>query len=198
MKKILSAVVLVIAAAGFTGCEEETTSPNTPAATNYFPMTQGSSWTYEVTSMFSDSAQTETKTITGDTTVNGKKYVRINSTEEESTSEFMRRSNDTIFALNDGTDDIVAIERKGATWSKTYTEDGVSSTVTFTTKDKGISRTLSGKTYSDVLHVQGAGSVIIGNQTMEMEFNGYLAKGVGPIEESTPISVAKLKTYTIK
>ncbi|MES2766740.1 MAG: hypothetical protein V4642_12770 [Bacteroidota bacterium] len=200
MKKILSAVLLVVAV-GFTGCEEEVTAPTpTPAASNYFPMTQGSSWTYDLTVGFpTDTVYTETKTITGDTTVNGKKYVRVLSTDEESTPEYFRRSNDTVFTLNEnGNDEIVAIERKGASWTKTYVEEGESMTIVFNTVDKGISRTVSGKPYSDVLHVKGVGEVNIGGQTTSMEFNGYLAKGVGPIEENTPISSAKLKTYSIK
>lgn len=198
MKKILAAVLLV-AAVGFTGCEEETTSPNTPAGANYFPMTQGSSWTYEVTNIFvPGSVDTDTKTIAGDTTVNGKKYFRVNSTDS-GTSDFIRRSNDTIFTLSEeGTDEIMAIERKGATWTKTFTDDEASTTVVFTVVDKGIGHTVSGKSYSDVLHVRGEGSLVVEDETIEMEFNGYFAKGVGPVEESTPLGSSKLKSHTIK
>jgi hypothetical protein len=199
MKKILSAVLFVMAI-GLTGCEEQTTTPNTPTGTNYFPMTQGSHWTYEITADFGDTVltSTETKTISGDSTVNGKKYFQVNSSDSEY-PEFIRRSGDTVFTLSEeGIDEIMSIERKGASWERTFSSEGLRTTVTFTVLEKGINRSVMGKTYNDVLHVQGIGSIAIGNQTSEMEFNGYFAKGVGPIEETTPFTVAKLKSHSIK
>jgi len=196
MKKIVALAAFTVISAAFTGCEES--DPTAPGAGNntYFPLSNGSSWTYEAESFFG--TVEETVTIQGDTTINGRKYIRAVHSGEEGEIEYMRRSNDTVFAYEDGIERIRVIERQGASWSESFEEEEVSGTMTYTVKSKGGNRTVLNRQYSNILHVEATGSMEINGEVEEIEFNGYLAKGIGLIEESSPLAVSKLKSYTIK
>lgn len=202
MKKVLAAVLFAAVGAGFTGCEDNPSTPDggSPSSTDktYYPLTQGSTWTYETATFLGSGTSTET--IKGDTVINGKKYVKIVDAEDAEDIDYARRSNDTLFSLNEDmeTETIMAIERVGASWTIQENEDGNTSTSTFTVTEKGVNRSVLNKTYSDVLHIHTVGYMTIEGESDTLTADTYLAKGVGMIENSSMLGTIRLKSYNIK
>ena len=200
------------------GCKKDDTDDNTGGTNNntadYSPLSTGSTWTYE-----SSNGTSYTLTSSGkDTVAMGKTY------------KVLANSNGAnVYKMKSGTDhyQYVVIPELGstgiealflkeeaavnATWqhSQLLTVPNIPlplpTTFTYTLKEKGISRTVKGKAFADVIHVglvvsvTGLGSLGGGEV--------YYAKGVGLIEGSLRLTFSGtevvnqtnlLTSYTIK
>lgn len=189
----------------------------TPSGGDYLPLTSGSTWKY---SYASDGGTRDTLilTMTGGTTkINGKTYYDAMSTYRQGTSQgYFYAGNHIYTTRSAAVGASVSIELQllndtasvGYQWTSSPTDDGTldgqpAKTVN-TIVEKGISRTVNGMTFTNVIHTRvqllydtGAGIV----PTITYDF--YLAKDVGLIENDsntldTFYETETLFDYTIK
>ncbi|HYF03096.1 MAG TPA: hypothetical protein VEC36_06960 [Patescibacteria group bacterium] len=200
MKKLLKPAIL----AGMLllgSCDDETaTNPTPQNAVNYFPLTYGSTWTYELTT---DGVSSTTKdSITGDTLINGRSYVNILSytagTTPYSYTESYRKNGDTIFIRHENTDLITLIGRSGSMWRETITADNYENKTTYSVVHSGVTHTVEGTTYSDAIHVKKIQVITTTGVRDTLRSDIYFAKNVGLIEQVLPSGTLRLKNYTVK
>lgn len=194
MKKSVAIALLAVI---FTQCKKDSALSAPP---DYVATGTGSTFTYHFAS---DSVNTDfTLTATSrDTSVSGRSYRVFSSTD--SVNRYFAKDGHNYYKLS-------AIPNLAITPADLYLKDDAAlntswagDAVTFhldsvpfplianfnnTIKEKGISRTVSGKTYNDVIHVR---------QDIDVTFAGsiggldrYYAPGVGLIEEDTHISIS--------
>jgi hypothetical protein len=214
MKRGLLSVFVVLAFC-FAECKKDSTTM--PAGESYLPLTDGSSWVY---SYSSDGGSTDTLTLrmTGGTTViNSKTYYNISSTYKEGTSMGYFYVGDHTYAtrtIDGSTGSSIEIQLLndtapvGYSWTTIPTESGqiggVPARTVNTIMEKNITRTLHGKTFSNVIHTQVQLQYNFGSgyQT-SVTYDFYLARGVGMIEDDantldTFYETETLFDYTIK
>lgn len=216
MKKILLTLPFA-ALIALAGCKKDSSNKPTTLPDSYWPLTPGSSWTYK------DVAGTSTTSYTvnmtgGTSTINDKKYYITTAVKYGTNIINYVYEGNHIYALraafaslggtslefqvcNDG-------EPAGFTWTTQPSDDGFINGVAAQTVNKVVStngnRTVNGKTYGNVIHMQ---------VDLQYDFGGgfesaaiydfYLAKGVGLIEsdtssEGTSIDSSTLTSYTVK
>ena len=182
----------------YSGCKKSSPQPTNGAplsANSYLPVTSGSSWVYAVTSRYSTDTVT-VKMNTTNATIDGKTYYTANSTSKHSGSAgiYFYEGNHiyTIHSFNIYADTILDLQIYNDTASvfKSWTSIPVPSgkigntpvQVVSTIFQRGLTKTFSGKTYTDVVAVtvnieydnSGAGYY---QDTSDYVY--YLAKGVG-------------------
>ena len=180
----IAAVLLV-----FTGCSKDD-SPSS-AKTDFSPSTSGSNWTYHYTE--GTTVKTVKMIAVKDTTINSKAYTIYTNDLIDTT--YMAKSGNDYYRFQSfpalGINDFEELYLKDnldvdGTWSSTttinYSGFNVPVTLNDTIKGKGETRTVEGKTYSDVTHVKlGIVTTIFGN-VGGGDF--YYAKGVGLIDNT--------------
>jgi hypothetical protein len=211
MKKILLTVLSVTVIA-FAGCKKD--SSNKPSATTsntYLPVTKGSTWTYnDVTAGKSD---TRTITLTGATTqINGKTYdnITINTVSSGNTTGYLFASNHQYAMRVLGPQVAITLELQlgldnqtaGYSWTTTPTDDGkvegFPTRLVNTIKETGITKTVNGKSYSNVIHTQANLQYDFGTgYTTAGTYDYYLAKGVGLIELTLNMNGSNYETETL-
>ena len=162
----------------------------------YMPVCNGSWYTYLDTLATAPSVTTDTLRFVKDTTIDSKTFVKIYSPLSKSTTYYNCTDGATRLitynlAVSTGTvlaADITFIKANlpvGGTWTDKLANP-LGQEVDYNSKivEKGITRTLSGKTYTDVIHVNTETGVnapgfgfIATNST-----DYYFAKGIGLIE----------------
>ncbi|HZX58723.1 MAG TPA: hypothetical protein VFE54_08355 [Mucilaginibacter sp.] len=213
MKRGLFSVFAVIIFCCF-ACKKE--ANQNPAAGEYLPLTDGSTWKYKYASD-GGSADTLTIKMTGGTTlINGKTYYNAASTYKQGTSLGYFYAGNHIYATRTVDEGLGSIELQllndtasvGYQWLTVPTENGQLGGTPVQTintiKEKNITRTLNGKTFNNVIHTQvqlqhnnGSGFAT----TVTYDF--YLAKGIGLIENDsntldTLFETETLFDYTVK
>lgn len=199
MRKYL--IILAMAFICCSGCKKSSSpqpSNGAPSsAGSYLPVTSGSSWVYAVTSRYSSDTVT-VKMNTTNATVDGKNYYTANSTSKHNGSAgiYFYEGNHiyTIHSFNVYADTILDLQIYNdtasvfKTWVSLPAPSGkIGNTpvrVESTISQKGLTKTFSGKTYTDVVAVtvnieydiSGAGYY---QDTSDYTY--YLAKGVGII-----------------
>jgi hypothetical protein len=186
----------------------------TPNSDSYQPVTKDSYWKFaEITG---NATNTETHTITGTTaTFNNKLYYTFNivSTALGNTTGYYYHGNDSYSYR--GTSAGFTVEylylkdnyAVGKTWTAPITDNGtlnsVSAQLIGQILESGISKTVSGKTFANVIHTQLLIQYDMGNgfETIQTQ-DYYIAKGIGIIEgdgnTSGLISTSKLSEFTVK
>ena len=185
-------------------------STNTPPAqqdTTYLTTSAGSTWNYHETDASGTTPIDEDYTLTStsrDTSINGKSY-HIFSSSDGSTQYFNVTGHDyyqfdslpatlgtSVFERLYLKDNVAA----ATTWSQdiNVTLSGVPFPIpiiiTYNILEKGISRTVNGTTYTDVIHVATSiSSTFIPSTALVTNINGYYAKKYGLIESSTIIQL---------
>lgn len=202
MRNIFVAVACVIC---FGACKKKTET----ISTDYLPLTVGSSWTYNI------NGNTNKLTVTNkDTVAHGRTYKVLsnsngaNQYQAKSGSEYYRLA---IFPgiVPNGVDELYlkADQNVNATWQFNIpiSISGIPVNVTskYTITEKGISKSVQGKNYTDVIRVKQEFLSPFGNSG-----NGehFYAKGVGLISSSLTITIpgqnsttnAELVSYEIK
>jgi hypothetical protein len=196
------------------GCKKE--ANKSPANGEYLPLTDGFTWKYDYAS---DGGSTDTlivKMTGGTTVINSKTYYNAASTYKQGTSLGYFYAGNHTYATRTTDNGAGSIELQllndtasvGYTWVASPTDNGMvgaypAQTVN-TIKEKNITRTLNGITFTNVIHTQvqlqynfGAGF----ETTITYDF--YLAKGIGLIENdantlNTLYETETLFDYTVK
>ena len=198
-----------------TGTDTTTTTTNTNSD-SYQPVTKNTYWKYS--GVIAGSTETETQTMTGDTAIfNNKTYYAVNvtSTVAGNSTEYYYHGDDnyTMRSTSNGGFTIEYLYLKdnyeiGKTWTSPITDDGtlnsVSAQIVGKIVEQGITKTISGKKFTGVVHTQllvqydlGSGFETV--QTLDY----YIAKGIGIVEadSSSPsgvLSTSAITDYSIK
>lgn len=205
-------ILVTIAAVYFSGCKKSNNDPTPGSSDTYLPVTAGSTWTY--IDAVNGSSETSTIKMTGATaTFNGKTYygmTQVSTSQGTKTGYFY--SADHSYALRGYTAAGGGLtleiqlgndkEAVGYTWTTTPTDngeiEGIPARTVNTIKEKGISKTVNGKKYDDVIHTQISLQYNFGSYEEYALYDVYLAKGVGMIETDTSIPGGYLETQTLK
>jgi hypothetical protein len=179
------------------GCKKD--KIEAPSLNDYLPLTDGSVWKY---SYGSDGGHTDTLTITmtgGTTKINGKTYYNVTSTYKEGFSlGYFYAGNHFYATRTAAVGSNAAMEFQllndtasvGYHWVTRPTDDGkvgdTPAQTVSTIMEKGISRSINGRTFNDVIHtkVEVQYDYGTGFQTF-VTYDFYLAKGVGLIESDS-------------
>jgi hypothetical protein len=197
-----NALILLAATIIFTDCNKNDSNPGSNTSGTYINANAGSTWTYHednssgVTPTSSDYTVTSTSQ---DSTINGRKYHIYNYSYGG--SQYLSASGHNYYQY----DSIpitggVNVERlylkddaeQGATWSQDFdlTVSGLTVKLTATNKieEKGISRTVNGKAYTNVTHVSTSlSTALIPASAFTSSIDSYYAPKVGMIENTTVI-----------
>lgn len=175
---------------------------------SYLPTTKGSSWTYQ--SDMTGSTELSTSYLTGAITpINGQNYYELKTTAlgKESIGYYFVK--DKKYKVRSATvesntmleffilDDNLPV---GGEWVATMTADGSVNGVPGRTKNKiiesGITKTVLNKTYKNVIHTHIIVQYDLGSGFQNfVDYNFYLAKGVGVIETDTNFGTYKTSSY---
>lgn len=196
-----------------------TTSGTTVSTTDtYQPVTKGSYW--KTVSTLAPGI-TSTATMSGETeTINGKIYYAVNSTASGSTDTYKSyyyHGNDiyllrsTTLVANITVDFLYLKDNYtiGKTWTTPVTDDGlvngVPGQIVGKIVEQGITKTVGGKNFTNVIHTQLRLQYDIGSGFEDTEtFDFYIAKNVGIIQVDANIPAANiissstLTDYSIK
>lgn len=181
----------------------------TPTGTvNYSPLSAGSSWTYNFTENAS-SAKTFTLTVTDkDTVVNGRTY-KVLTNSDGSQNNYLAKSDSNYYRFA-AFADIGSFEELylkdnrevNSTWPGTATINYLGSPfplvadLTYTIKEKGISHSVNGKAYNDVIHIRlDIDIALAGGNVGGGDF--YYAKDIGLIENNISLTFLG-QSYTSK
>ncbi len=203
-KYIQSLFVVASSFVLFTNCSKDDDS--TPATANYSPLTNGSNWTYNFTQ--GTTTGSYKLTVNRDSTINGKAYKVLTSSVGQ--NRYMARNNNEYYRFQsfptlgiNNFEELYLVDNKevNGTWTNTanftYNFNGQSipltATLSYTLKEKGITRTVNNKAYSDVIHVRLDISVSLVGTIGGGDF--YYAKGVGMIEDNISISGSNIPSY---
>lgn len=173
-------------------CDKKDDSAPTPIADkDFLPTSVGSTWTY-------GGITPHTATITGaNKNINGKVYVEAEVKQGASVSKsYVLKENKvyTTMGMVQGMGSMALVVLKedaavGETWEQTTITNGVDTKFTFTVAEKNISKTVGGKNYDNVIHMNvkysnsfsgedfGLGTEL--GLTLSVDY--YYAKGVGLI-----------------
>lgn len=186
-------------------CFKEDTTPTPPAASSYVNTSSGSTWNYHLVDNSTGSASSADYTITStarDTSINGKSYhVYDNSLGSHQynalTGSDYYQYDSLPTGLGAGAVDRLYLKDNLAatgTWTQnlTITVPGspfpIPFTITNTIAEKGITRTVNGTAYDDVIHVSTViASVLIPSSSLSTNINSYYAPKYGLIENSNNI-----------
>ena len=210
-------ILITIAAVVAAGCKKSNNDPSPDASDTYLPVTSGTTWTYD--DVIGTSHGTDIITLTGATsTINGKKYYALTGDKNGTKTTGYFYAADHSYALR-GSNASVGItleiqlgndsQPAGYTWTTHPTDDGLVEGIPAQTINKiiakGISKTVNGKSYDNVIHTQVTLQYNIGGYQTAAVYDIYMAKGIGMIEEDTDMTMVglayekqTLKSYTIK
>lgn len=202
MKIVFTGVLMVVCIVLATGCKKDEVGP---ATVNFSPLSAGSTWTYE----FKENTNSpETFTLTAlskDTSANNKSY-KVLSVSNGTKNQYLAKSEANYYRLATfpavGIENVEELylkenETVNGTWSFNtsfvYLGSTVTATLTYTIKEKNITRTVKGKGYNNVVHVRSDISIqggLIGGGDF------YYADGVGLIENQILIQPPFGQSYT--
>ncbi|TPE42953.1 hypothetical protein [Pontibacter mangrovi] len=184
------------------GDKEEDPSPTT-AELDYQPYSKGSTWTYGGDKPYTITATGNTKEI------EGKTFSEFETKQDSETwKSYFLKEKDVYTAVgmhptmgNIAIDFLKVETPEGKPWYQTNTINGIETKMTFTIIAKGLSKTVEGKTYQDVIHVQMNSTYIFMGEEVELDLptDYFWAKGVGLIlTDAGPLGKMPLTTYNIK
>lgn len=222
-------IVLVLLAIGYMGCNEDLYKPPAPSpADSYFPQTLGSTWTYrdsiygektDTVNIYGVKIDVVTYTINGSTTdfnsgicYNADMLSGLNG---NGMAYFFAKRH--TFGLREPTvpfgltyfELLIDTASIGYTWTSTPTAnrllngDLIQSINTI--REKGITKVVGGKTFTNVIHTSANFQILIDGVGFHniAYYDYYLAKGIGLIEKDTYAygnlnAVKTIMSYTIK
>jgi hypothetical protein len=197
-KTFLTPVILVFLA--FSACKKSSSTPENVAL--YLNNTAGNTWTYELAETESGTITTSNYTLTAtarDTNINGKGF-RIFNNSGIGNEYYFKNNNDYTEFLDIDLLSNLQFENlylradapAGSSWSQNIppiTSSGITANLMKydTVIEKGISKTVKGKTYTDVIHVASAIKItsisvpVIPLNSLQSSIHNYYAPGVGRI-----------------
>lgn len=188
-------------------CKKSSSDGSSTQIDPYMSLAAGNSWTYETVNNLTTVISTNTLASTNrDSTINGKSYHVFTNSNGAANEYYNISGSDyytfrNLISLGTGTtvEHIYLKENAtvGLSWSQTITIapfSGVPTTVpltiTNTITEKGLTRTVNGKTYSNVIHVTtvlASSSLPAGSLTTDI--HTYYAPKYGMIESRNKITV---------
>jgi hypothetical protein len=204
MKNILFAVVAICG--GFLSCKKGST-PTPADSTKYMSYTANSSWNYEMHDILKSATASYTVTATGsDSTINGKTYHIF--TQSGSPNQYYLLSGNDYYSfqnlpatLSGALFENIYIKDNaavGTSWNQQYsvTTSGIPLTITITNSiaEKGISKTVNGTSYTDVIHVTStlavaAFGIPLPSGAVTSDVQNFYAKKYGLIQSDYKIDV---------
>ncbi|MFI5162702.1 MAG: hypothetical protein ACHQHN_15590 [Sphingobacteriales bacterium] len=207
MKRGLFSILAVLTFCCF-GCKKDS-NPG-PNAGEYLPLTEGSFWKYHYVS---DGGTTDTlivKMTGGTAVINGRTYYNASSIYKRGTNPGYFYAGNHLYSTRTVEGSQGAIELQllndtasvGYTWITVPTADGTLGGTPVRTlntiKEKGITRTLNGKTFTDVIHSQVQLQYNNGSGfSTAVTYDFYLARGIGPIENDSNTEDVLHETETL-
>ena len=197
--------ILIVAVLFFSSCKKDDSSQNTPPNVSYANTTIGSSWTYHQTDLSGTNSSLDYTVTSGsnDTTINSRKYhvyqYSYGGSEYLAVDGHNYYQYDSI-PITGG----INIERlylkddvsAGDTWKQDFsiTIPGfpipIPLTVQNTMAEKGISMTVNGKSYSNVIHVTTTLSASgVPSSALSSAIDSYYAPDYGLIQNTTVIQL---------
>lgn len=215
--KTLTIFCLLVAAL-FSACKKESSSPddnNTSSSDSFQPLSVNSTWKYSVDYPVKDTMSMTI--ISGTKSFNGKAYQTVQSKTKTSTSISYFFNKDHFFNMRSttvGSGDAMDFTylndtaKVNFTWTAKITDDGtvegIPARMIGKIAEKGISKTVSGKNYTNVIHTTVSLQYALTGTTYNTygTYDFYVAQGIGIIEIDASTlgttSATKLISYAIK
>lgn len=196
----------LLASGMFAGCSSNATGPSTSDTTQqtpnqattdtYFPLTEGSTWTYV-------GIRSYTETALGDSTIGGKSWKKL--TSDIGGVAYARWVGSKLMGINISPiiapDEICGLDiTQGAQWTFDLNAGGADNHYIFVDSLQGQSISVLGKNYSDVIVVHLSDYLTYaGSSFLATEALYYYAKGVGLVlADFGPSGKLELQSYSIK
>lgn len=208
MKKILFGSLLFSVV--LSSCSKNDDNEDNSPSENYLHTTAGSTWNYRtIDNTTPGTPEDYTRTSTNkDTTINGKSY-HVYSNSSTGESEYNTKVGNDYFIFQALPDELggtnvenlylKANASVNSSWNQSYPIDvmgfSISATVTNKITEKGISRTVNGVVYNNVIHVKtdiAISGLPPGTVTFTTDIHQYYAPRVGLIEAKNKIDVTIL------
>lgn len=201
MKKLLAILPLLVIFFAV-GCNSDSTTSGgggTLVTGTYSPLTTGSWWKYQT------DTNTYTLVVGPSATINGKTYTSLYDQADTTNSSVLRNEGTTTYTITvDSTLAVVDVvyykQSVGATWSYDGPSIfGVTTKFNGETVEGGLSRTVLGSTYTNVMHTRLKTTVDAFGFKTTTTTDYYFAKDIGLIETVTEgASTDRLVEYSIK
>lgn len=144
----------------------------------YYPLAVGNQWVYG-----QPDGSTFTNTVTEeDPSVPGR-FTMVNSAL--GTPQFIRKEGATYLtdSFEAGNFQVLLRDdlKQGDTWDIKFTANGIESILSMTVKEKGVSMDIAGKTYGDMLVIEGESKMVFNGNPMPLNFftKYHYSPGVG-------------------
>lgn len=144
----------------------------------YYPLAPGNSWTYR-----QSDGSTFTNTVTSaDLSVPGK-FTMVNSVLAK--DQFIRKEGPAYLtdSFEPGNYQVLLRDdlEAGDSWEIKFKANGLDSVLSMKVKEKGASREIEGKTFRDLLVLEGESKVLVAGNLMSINFftQYYYAPGIG-------------------
>ena len=203
INKFIVSLIIVVSAFTFNACRENSSSDIIPVsnAGQYLNLNTGSSWEYSA----DGSTNTTVVKVTDSTKLAFTKNYKIfhSTTLGVTTSNYYTYKNGNYYLLiaktAGGYEELIYLKDSsevGKKWSATVSPNGTSVVYNYEVKENGLTQTINGTTYTNVVHVKL--TVPISGYTAD----AYYAPKVGLIKSdaitSGVTSKTELKSYTLK
>lgn len=205
---ILSLILSISFSFLFSSCKKDDDEESPTEQGSYFPLTTGSTWTYQ-----DEANQTYVQTLTNQTKSVGGFSWNVMSIEpnfiDEDILVRIDPSTQKVYYGNDFTDGggvllVIAIAdldaKVGDTWTDTFEDDGFTLEYKMTLLEKDAKKTINGKSYDNVMSVKVDESFrpFVDGVTTDKS-TWYFAKGIGVIAiEYEDGDYSRLIDYSIK
>lgn len=193
-------------------CSEEKEPEPESAATaenEYIPLTAGSTWTYGAEGG-NGTTTGYTTTVTGATKViNGKTYLEVEQKEGGVTTKYHIIKDKGVYTAvgmhpQMGNLELSLLKEEtpiGKPWEVTYTANGILCKMSLTIEAKELSKTVSGRTYKNVMQVKSVTTFTFMGEELPTSatMHYYYAKGVGLIlSDAGTLGKFPLLSYSVK
>lgn len=188
-------------------CKKSNSPVITPSADVYMNVAAGSTWQFALTDNIASKTTNYTLTSTAkDTTISSRQY-HVYTNTPAGTSEYYLISGGDYYTYRDlgvnlGNNKVEILYLKdniaaGTNWDQSFSLTvfppplpQIHATISNTVVDKGISRTVNGVTYSNVIHIKSTlSSSDIPAANLTSDINNYYAPKVGVIETTNKINL---------
>ncbi len=144
----------------------------------YYPLAVGNQWVYGLAD-----GSTFTNTVTEVDPSTPGRFTMMNSAQ--GTPQFIRKEGDAYLtdSFEAGNFQVLLRDdlKPGDCWDIKFTANGIESVLAMTVKEKGISMDIGGKTYNDLLVIEGESKMLYNGNLMPLNFftKYHYSPGVG-------------------
>ncbi len=145
---------------------------------SYYPLAAGNQWTYGQAG-----GSTFTNTVTEEDPTAPGRFTMVNSAL--GIPQFIRKEGNAYLTDSFEAGNFQVLLRDdlnvGDTWDIKFTANGIESVLAMTVKEKGVSMDIGGKTYGDLLVIEGESKMVFNGNLMPLNFftRYHYSPGVG-------------------